>query len=184
MGIRQLVYGNLFEARRASIAAPRSWSNCPDWPWAHACKQKICNIGFAVHCNYEVELWKCKMCFSDRGETSLTHDALAKHCCEAKRKAEGVWVSIGSAFCLLLLLALGCCMFNQTRYKRRIRDRLRDRELGATCRPRVGKANGTARLTTPCRRVPVLPVSASNAAAPNAIQARQGSGDSSGRTWH
>lgn len=160
----------------------RSWNDCPNWPATHKCKHMICNIDFPVYCNNEIDLWECQMCFTDKGETSWSHNTLAEHCCEAKRKAEIVWIAIGSTFCLLLLLALGCCMFKQTRDKRKAHDRdravqLQDRELGA---------DGTVRWAKSFRRVPVLPVSGNrtfsriNAVVPNAIRVRQGSGGSSG----
>lgn len=169
----------------------RSWSDCPNWPATHKCKQMICNIDFPGYCNNEIELWECQMCFTDKGETSWSHNTLAEHCCEAKRKAEIVWIAIGSAFCLLSLLALGCCMFKQTRDKRKAhgRDRaiqLQDRELGAAGRSPVDGVDGTVRWAKSFRRVPVLPVSGnrtfsgSNAVVPNAIRVRQGSGGSSG----
>lgn len=106
------------------------------------------------------------MCFTDQGETSWTPDTLAKHCCEATRKAEVVWISIGSTVCLILLQALGCCMFKQTRNKRKAREqdraiRLQNRELGVTCRSQVDGADGPVWWTKSSRRVPVLPVSGS-----------------------
>ena len=77
-----------------------------------------------------------------------------------------MWISIGSAFGLLLLLALGGCIFKQTRDKRRVRQRdrahrLQDRELGDTGRSQVDGAHGTVRWAKSVRRVLVLPVSRS-----------------------
>jgi hypothetical protein len=168
-----------------------SWNDCPDWPETEKCKQKICNLDFAADCHNKTELWKCKMCFSDEGEISRTDEALAEYCCESKRKSEVVWISICSAVGFLLLLALGGCMFKQTREKRRARERdrairLQDRELGAACRPHVDGVDETVRWAKSARRVPVLPISrsrtssANNAVDPSRVWARQGSGSSSG----
>lgn len=143
-----------------------SWDDCLNRPETEKCKQKICNLDFAAHCHNQTELWECSMCFSDAGETRWANETLAAHCCAVKRKAEIVWISIGSMFGVVLLLALGGCMFKQTRDKRRTRQReqeirLQDRELGAAGKTQVDGAKGTVRWAKSCRRVPVLPTSRS-----------------------
>jgi hypothetical protein len=117
------------------------------------------------------------MCFSDEGEISQTNTTLKEHCSEAKRREEIVWISLASVFGLILLLALGCCIWKQTREKRKGRGiRLRNRRVEVAGTTHVDGANDTVNFTKSARRVPVLPIEVD----PSTVQARKGSRGSSG----
>ena len=127
------------------------------------------------------------MCFSDEGEISQTNTTLKEHCSEAKRREEIVWISLASVFGLILLLALGCCIWKQTREKRKGRGiRLRNRRVEVAGTTHVDGANDTVKFTKSARRVPVLPISGSRTSSassevdPSTVQARKGSRGSSG----
>ena len=134
-----------------------NWSDRQNWPMTQQWVYDACKIDFEEDCDGKSGnmLWGCTMCFSGY-PLGPDAKALNEHYCKFKKRKEIVWISLGSAFVLILLWASGGRMWRQKRDQRRTRARglgrsLQDRRLHHDRHVEGGNPTKSA------RRVPVLP---------------------------
>jgi hypothetical protein len=158
-----------------------NWSDCQNWPAAQQWVCDTCNIDLEEDCNGKSGnmLWECTMCCSGY-QLSPDTKSLNEHYCKLKKRKEIVWISLGSVFVLIALLASGGCIWRQKGAQRRTRTRELDRSFQDR-RLHHGRHVEGANSTKSARRVPVLPTigsirdpSPDNHANPTTVGAKQG----------
>jgi len=134
-----------------------NWSDRQKWPATQQWVYDTCKIDFEEDCDGKSGnvLWECTVCFSGY-RLGPDIKALNEHYCKLKKRKEIVRISLGSAFVLILLLALGGCMWRQKGDQRRTRARELDRSLQDR-RLHHGRRVEGGNPTKSARRVSVLP---------------------------
>jgi hypothetical protein len=162
------------------------WSDCRNWSAAQQWVYGICKIGFDEDYNGKRRnmLWEC-ICLSGY-QLSPDTKVFNEHYCKLEKRGEVAWTSLGSALVLMVLLALGGCIWRQKKGQRRIRGRERAIELQNRLLRHDGRVKDANSIKT-ARRVPVLPTirasrnpSPGTDANPTTVGAKQRFGKSSG----
>ena len=164
-----------------------NWNDRQNWPATQKWVCDTCKIDFEENCDGKCGnmRWECSVCFPGY-QLSPDTEALNEHYRKLKERKEMVWISLGSAFVLIMLLALNGCIWRQKRNQRRTRARELDRSLQDR-RLHHDRCMEGANPIKSARRVPVLPTirssqnpSPGNDTNPTAVGVKQRSGRPSG----
>jgi hypothetical protein len=143
---------------RPIIRLLHNGSDCQHWPVTQQWVCDLCKIDSEEDCNGKSGnmLWTCNLYFLGY-QLSPNTEALNEHYRKLKNKKDIVGISLGSTFVLILLLALGGCMWRQKRDQCRTHVQELDRSLPGR-QLRCGKRVEDGNSTKSARRVPVLPI--------------------------